>query len=390
MPQIYKVLARKYRPQNFKELVGQTHIVRTLCNALDSQNLHHAFLFTGTRGVGKTTIARILAKSINCEKGISSTPCGKCSSCVEITEGNSVDLIELDAASRTGIDDMREILENSQYMPTKSKFKIYLIDEVHMLSKNSFNALLKTLEEPPLHVKFLFATTNQEKLPITILSRCLQFNLQKLSVLEIQNQLEYIMKIEKHSYDLKALNKIANAGNGSMRDALSLLDQAIAYGGGNVIDSEIRTMLGFISKKDVVRIAKYLFSNKVDELLELITTLAKNGENFENILKSLISLIHKLTILKISPEVKSNDTELLELNKITTPEDLQLFYQIAIDGQKDLRFAPSDQVGFEMTLLRMLTFKPNSNIIKTQNIEKANNKEINKTNNEVVKKKSLI
>ncbi|MBE8190290.1 MAG: DNA polymerase III subunit gamma/tau, partial [Candidatus Thioglobus sp.] len=270
----YQVLARKYRPHTFSEMVGQTHTVKTLVNALDGNNLHHGFLFTGTRGVGKTTIARIFAKSINCEKGVSSKPCGKCETCLEIDKGQSVDLIELDAASHTGVDNMRDILENAQYMPTKNRYKIYLIDEVHMLSKSSFNALLKTLEEPPEHIKFLLATTDPQKLPITVLSRCLQFNLQKLNHEEILGQLKFIMEAEKLTFEEAALSQIADFGDGSMRDALSLLDQSIAYGNGSVMSKDIKAMLGLVLHDDILILATHLFNQDAKEVMNFIKDLA--------------------------------------------------------------------------------------------------------------------
>ena len=360
MSEHYEVLARKYRPHNFKELVGQTHTVRTLVNALDNNNLHHGFLFTGTRGVGKTTIARIFAKSVNCENGVSSKPCGKCETCIEIDKGQSVDLIELDAASHTGVDNMREILENAQYTPTKNLYKIYLIDEVHMLSKSSFNALLKTLEEPPKHIKFLLATTDPKKLPITILSRCLQFNLNKLSHDEIFNHLKFIMDAENLKFEDEALSKIADFGNGSMRDALSLLDQSISYGNGAVKEDDLKAMLGLVSHNEIVQLATLVINRNAQEVLLFIKELAYKGENLTNILNDLTSLFHKIATTQMIDDVKQVSPEINELAKIISAQDLQLYYQIAINGQKDMRHSPSEQIGLEMTLLRMIAFHPDS------------------------------
>ena len=360
MSEHYEVLARKYRPHNFKELVGQTHTVRTLVNALDNNNLHHGFLFTGTRGVGKTTIARIFAKSVNCENGVSSKPCGKCETCIEIDKGQSVDLIELDAASHTGVDNMREILENAQYTPTKNLYKIYLIDEVHMLSKSSFNALLKTLEEPPKHIKFLLATTDPKKLPITILSRCLQFNLNKLSHDEIFNHLKFIMDVENLKFEDEALSKIADFGNGSMRDALSLLDQSISYGNGAVKEDDLKAMLGLVSHNEIVQLATLVINRNAQEVLLFIKELAYKGENLTNTLNDLISLFHKIATTQMIDDVKQVSPEINELAKIISAQDLQLYYQIAINGQKDMRHSPSEQIGLEMTLLRMIAFHPDS------------------------------
>ena len=360
MSEHYEVLARKYRPHNFKELVGQTHTVRTLVNALDNNNLHHGFLFTGTRGVGKTTIARIFAKSVNCENGVSSKPCGKCETCIEIDKGQSVDLIELDAASHTGVDNMREILENAQYTPTKNLYKIYLIDEVHMLSKSSFNALLKTLEEPPKHIKFLLATTDPKKLPITILSRCLQFNLNKLSHDEIFNHLKFIMDAENLKFEDEALSKIADFGNGSMRDALSLLDQSISYGNGSVKQDDLKAMLGLVSHNEIVQLATLVINRNAQEVLLFIKELAYKGENLTNTLNDLTSLFHKIATTQMIDDVKQVSPEINELAKIISAQDLQLYYQIAINGQKDMRHSPSEQIGLEMTLLRMIAFHPDS------------------------------
>jgi len=358
MSEHYQVLARKYRPHKFEELVGQAHTIRTLVNALDNNNLHHGFLFTGTRGVGKTTIARIFAKSVNCEKGVSSNPCGKCETCLEIDQGQSVDLIELDAASHTGVDHMREILENAQYLPTKNLYKIYLIDEVHMLSKSSFNALLKTLEEPPDHIKFLLATTDPKKLPVTILSRCLQFNLNKLSHNEILSQLKFIMNSEGLEFEEPALSKIADFGNGSMRDALSLLDQSISYGNGSVKVKDIKAMLGLVLHDDVIKLATLVIERRADEVISFVRDLAHKGENLSNALQDLTSLFHQISIAQILTNNEQIDSEILTLSSQISTHDLQLFYQIAVNAQKDLAFSPSEQIGLEMTLLRMIAFHP--------------------------------
>ncbi len=362
MSEHYQVLARKYRPHNFQELVGQAHTIRTLVNALDNNNLHHGFLFTGTRGVGKTTIARIFAKSVNCEKGISSNPCGKCETCLEIDRGQSIDLIELDAASHTGVDHMREILENAQYTPTKNLYKIYLIDEVHMLSKSSFNALLKTLEEPPGHIKFLLATTDPKKLPITILSRCLQFNLNKLSHDEIFNHLKFIMDSEGLEFEDDALSKIAEFGNGSMRDALSLLDQS--------------TMLGLVNHDDIFKLASLVIQRKADEVLLFVRELAHKGENLSNALKDLTSLFHEISVAQMISDDKQISAEIRSLATLISTHDLQLFYQIAINGQKDINYSPSEQIGLEMTLLRMIAFHPNNIDDEKKNLKSPKKKTI--------------
>lgn len=358
----YQVLARKWRPQNFQELVGQEHVQRALVNALDDDRLHHAYLFTGTRGVGKTTIARIFSKSLNCEKGITSTPCGECATCVEIAEGRYVDLIEVDAASRTGVDDTRDLLENVQYAPTRGRYKVYLIDEVHMFSKSSFNALLKTLEEPPPHVKFLLATTDPQKLPVTILSRCLQFNLKRLPVSLIISHMQHILSEENVEHNVTALQFIAEAADGSMRDALSLLDQALAFGGGVIKEQDVRDMLGSVSRDKVIKLLTAMLQRDANETLRLVAELAELSPDFENVLAELLSLLHHMSLAKTVPEaldefVSARET-LLNLSNEVSAEDLHLFYQIALIGRRDLPLSPDARNGFEMILLRMLAFRP--------------------------------
>jgi DNA polymerase-3 subunit gamma/tau len=362
IPMSYQVLARKWRPRNFDEMVGQDHVRRALVNALDNDRLHHAFLFTGTRGVGKTTIARILAKSLNCEKGVSSKPCGVCSACREIDEGRFVDLIEVDAASRTKVEDTRDLLENVQYAPTRGRYKVYLIDEVHMLSTHSFNALLKTLEEPPPHVKFLLATTDPQKLPVTILSRCLQFNLKRVPVDLISKQLEYILVQEGIEGEPGARLALARAADGSLRDALSLLDQAIAYGGGALRETDVRAMLGTIEQTHIVALLDALASHDAPTLLQRIQLLAEHSPDFAGVLADLLSHLHRIALAQIAPEAVDDslgdrDT-LLRLAQALSSEDVQLFYQIGLLGRRDLPLAPDARNGFEMVLLRMLTFRP--------------------------------
>ena len=357
----YQVLARKWRPRSFGTMVGQEHVLRALINALDNDRLHHAYLFTGTRGVGKTTVARIFAKSLNCEQGITSVPCGVCSACREIDEGRFIDLIEVDAASRTKVEDTRELLENVQYAPTRGRFKVYLIDEVHMLSTHSFNALLKTLEEPPSHVKFLLATTDPQKLPVTILSRCLQFNLKRLSKELISGHLTSVMVQEQISTESAAINLIAEGADGSMRDALSLLDQAIAYGGGKLTTAEVAVMLGTIDKSYVFRILQGLADANAQLLLETVHNLAQQGIDFTAVLAELVSQLHQLALIQVAPQAldQSADLEMIQnLAHLITPEDVQLYYQIGLMGRRDLPYAPDSRSGFEMVLLRMLAFRP--------------------------------
>jgi DNA polymerase-3 subunit gamma/tau len=358
----YQVLARKWRPRGFAEMVGQEHVLRALSNALDSGRLHHAFLFTGTRGVGKTTIARILAKSLNCEEGVSATPCGQCAACKEIDDGRFVDLIEVDAASRTKVEDTRELLDNVQYAPTRGRYKVYLIDEVHMLSNHSFNALLKTLEEPPPHVKFLLATTDPQKLPVTILSRCLQFNLRRLSIERIQAHLQLILEKEGLESEPAALLQLARAADGSMRDALSLLDQAIAFGNGIVKDEDVRLMLGSIEQHYVYNLLDALAAADGNVLIQRVQELAQHAPDFSAVLAEIITCLHYLALLKQVPDAydynMGDKQRFLKLLESLSAEDIQLYYQIALNGRRDLPLAPDQRNGLEMVLLRMLAFRP--------------------------------
>jgi len=356
------VLARKWRPKTFSEVVGQQHVLRALINGLDQDRLHHAFLFSGTRGVGKTTLARILAKSLNCEQGVSSTPCGECSSCQEVDAGRFVDLIEVDAASRTKVDDTRELLDNVQYAPSRGRYKVYLIDEVHMLSTSSFNALLKTLEEPPSHVKFLFATTDPQKLPVTILSRCLQFNLRRLELTQISGHLAYILEQEKVKFDATALTELAHAADGSMRDALSLLDQAISFGAGNVSNDHVHQMLGSIKQQQLHSILSALLNHDGKNLLEQSQQLSSQGRDFNVALDALLALLQRIATLQMVPDIDLADEEQHQQLKMFAqqfdPETIQLLYQIVLHGKRDLPYAADPKSGFDMTLLRMLCFQP--------------------------------
>jgi DNA polymerase III subunit gamma/tau len=360
----YIVLARKWRPKRFAEMVGQEHVLRALANALDSGKVHHAFLFTGTRGVGKTTIARILAKSLNCETaGVSSNPCGVCASCREIDEGRFVDLIEVDAASRTKVDDTRELLDNVQYAPTRGRYKVYLIDEVHMLSNHSFNALLKTFEEPPPHVKFLLATTDPQKLPVTVLSRCLQFSLKRLPASLIGERLKFIAAAENLPFEPAAAALLARAADGSMRDALSLLDQLIAFGGGALNEANARAMLGTIDRGHVSRLVEALSRADGPALLAEVGELDRDAPDYDRALVELAAFLQRVAIVQIVPEAAQQDEEfesesLARLAQAISPEDVQLYYQIALGGRRDLAMAPEPRAGFEMTLLRMLAFRP--------------------------------
>jgi DNA polymerase-3 subunit gamma/tau len=358
----YLVLARKWRPKKFSEVVGQQHVLRALINGLDQDRLHHAFLFAGTRGVGKTTLARILAKSLNCDQGISSKPCGECQSCQEVDAGRFVDLIEVDAASRTKVDDTRELLDNVQYAPSHGRYKVYLIDEVHMLSTSSFNALLKTLEEPPPHVKFLFATTDPQKLPVTILSRCLQFNLRRLELDQISDYLANILQQEDIKFESGALTELARSADGSMRDALSLLDQAISFGAGEVTDDQVHQMLGTINQHQLFHIVTALINQDGKALLEQAQELSAQGRDFTSVLNALLALLQRLATVQLVPNLEhSSDDEQQLLTSISTqisPETVQLLYQIALHGKRDLPLAADPKSGFEMTLLRMLSFQP--------------------------------
>ena len=340
----YQVLARKWRPANFEQMVGQEHVLQALINALDSQRLHHAYLFSGTRGVGKTTIARIFAKSLNCETGISSKPCGSCSSCLEIDEGRSIDLIEIDAASRTGVDDMRELLDNVQYAPTRGRFKIYLIDEVHMLSKHSFNALLKTLEEPPPHIKFLLATTDPQKLPVTVLSRCLQFNLKRMSKQQIQSQLKYLLEQEKIESEAGALALLASAADGSMRDALSLLDQAIAYGGGSVLQPTVETMLGSVSREYLFKLFDALLQQDAAAIIGEAKNIIAHNPDYQRVCAEMIALLQQMALKQSGIDTESEEgmpnEQFEDLSNRLSSEEIQLYYQIMLQGRQDLNISP--------------------------------------------------
>jgi DNA polymerase-3 subunit gamma/tau len=358
----YQVLARKWRPKNFQELMGQEHVVAVLANALSQQRLHHAYLFTGTRGVGKTTIARIFAKSLNCDTGITDKPCGVCDACVDIDQGRFIDLLEIDAASKTKVDDTREILDNVQYAPSRGRYKVYLIDEVHMLSRHSFNALLKTLEEPPEHVKFILATTDPQKLPITVLSRCLQFHLKALNVKQIETKLTEILTHEDVTHEAGSLTLLAKAARGSMRDSLSLTDQAIAQGRGNITLSNIQQMLGGIDQNWVFSILIHLLKQDSKSLIALSQEIASYAPSYSRLFAELIQLFHQIALMQVVEQSFTLPADQLELLKkfslAMSPEDVQLYYQIAVNGRKDLPYAADEQAAFDMTLLRLLAFKP--------------------------------
>src|SRR5579863_1965022 len=358
----YTALARTWRPKTFAELVGQEHVRRALVNALEQDRVHHAFLFTGTRGVGKTTIARILAKCLNCETGVTANPCGVCAACREIDAGRFVDLIEVDAASRTKVDDTRDLLDNVQYSPTRGRYKVYLIDEVHMLSTHSFNALLKTLEEPPPHVKFLLATTDPQKLPPTVLSRCLQFNLKRLPITQISARLQLILEKEQIAFEPAGVRLIAQAADGSLRDALSLLDQLIAFGGGRAGEEEARAMLGTVTRDHVVRLAELLATLDPRELLRFARSLEEWAPDYAQVLDELAALLVRIALRQTVPDFEGDELyspELLaRLAGALAAEDVQLFYQTAVTGRRDLALAPDPRTGFEMTLLRMMAFRP--------------------------------
>lgn len=360
----YQVLARKWRPRSFSSLVGQEHVVRALTHALSSQRLHHAYLFTGTRGVGKTTLARILAKSLNCETGVTAMPCGTCSSCQEIDAGRFVDLLEVDAATNTRVDEMRQLLENAVYAPTRGRYKVYVIDEVHMLSNSAFNAMLKTLEEPPEHVKFILATTDPQKIPVTVLSRCLQFNLKQMPPLAISTHLAHVLQAEGVAYEAAALALIARSASGSMRDALSLLDQAIAHGAGSVQESHVRAMLGTVDLDYLYSILEAVRTGDAGELLRVAADMSMRSLSFGAALQELAGLLTRLQIVQSAPASLDDEdpdrARLLELASGLSPEFVQLAYQIVIHGRADLPMAPDEYAGFMMTLLRLHGFRPDS------------------------------
>ena len=397
----YQVLARKYRPRSFDTLVGQAHVVQALKNALDQKRLHHAYLFTGTRGVGKTTLARILAKALNCKKGISSTPCGTCSACTEIDQGRYVDLIEVDAASNTQVDNMRDLLDNAQYAPTQGQFKIYIIDEVHMLSKSAFNAMLKTLEEPPEHVKFILATTDPQKVPVTVLSRCLQFNLKQMPSASISEYMEKILKEEAINYEINAIYLIAKSANGSMRDALSILDQGIAYCGGTIEEATIKKMLGAIDQSYLFNLVHAVIDQDGHKAIEIAKQMDERNLSFDAALNDLANLIQTISVTQAIPDNLEasylDRDQVIALTKKISAEQLQLFYQITILGRRDLYLAPDEYAGFTMTILRMLSFTPQDSLIaknsmpaKTELVNSANKIETIVKSNDVLSEASEI
>lgn len=361
----YLVLARKWRPRKFSELVGQEHVVRALSNALETGRVHHAFLFTGTRGVGKTTIARIFAKSLNCERGVGAEPCGVCEICQSVDQGRFVDLLEIDAASNTGVDDVREVIENAQYLPTRGRYKVYLVDEVHMLSKNAFNALLKTLEEPPEHVKFLLATTDPQKLPVTVLSRCLQFNLKRLTQAQIAGQMRHILEAEHIAAEEGAIAQLARAAEGSLRDGLSLLDQALAFGAGGLRDEDVQAMLGTVDRSQVSALLDALAASDGAALMQAAATIAGFAPDFSAVLDTFALALHRIQVRQLVPgaEAEEEGFDPAPFAQTIPPELIQLWYQMALHGQRDLELAPSPQIGFEMTLLRMLAFAPGEAVV---------------------------
>lgn len=386
----YQVLARKWRPKKFEELMGQEHVVTVLVNALAQQRLHHAYLFTGTRGVGKTTIARIFAKSLNCEMGITATPCGTCDTCIEIDQGRFVDLLEIDAASKTKVDDTREILDNVQYAPTRGRYKVYLIDEVHMLSRSSFNALLKTLEEPPEHVKFILATTDPQKLPVTVLSRCLQFHLKALTVNQIETKLTEILEKEDVSHEKATLTLLAKAARGSMRDSLSLTDQAIAQGRGNITLANIQQMLGGLDQNWIYKIVIDLLKQDGISLMTLTQEIASCAPNYSRLFAELIQLFHQIAILQIVDQhfdlLPEHAQLLKKFSQAMSPEDVQLYYQICVNGRKDLSYAADEQAAFDMTLLRMFAFKP----LQKEQLPSVNSSSLKPSELQDIDEKSLI
>lgn len=369
----YLALARKYRPRTFSEMAGQQHILRALANALEQQRLHHAYLFTGTRGVGKTTVARIFAKCLNCETGITSTPCEKCQNCQEINAGRFIDLLEVDAASRTKVEDTRELLENVQYLPQRGRYKIYLIDEVHMLSISSFNALLKTLEEPPAHVIFLLATTDPERLPPTVLSRCLQFHLKNLPSEMISSYLKEVLEKENISFEYAGLEQVADAAQGSMRDALSLLDQAIAFSSNHITEKAMLEMLGTISHTKIIELLHTLAQQNNHQLLQVIDELGELGADFSHVLDQLLSWLQKIAVTQL---LQQGDETTLSLAKQISAEDIQLYYQIGLLGKRDLSLAPDAKSGFVMTMIRMLAFTPQQQTKKTTKTQDPGSREL--------------